>query len=54
MSPRQTDNPRVGVLSARMTYAEIRRVIRALLRKGETPSAMVRRVLLEAAKVEPR
>lgn len=49
MSPRQTDNPRIAVVSARMTYAEWRRVIRALKQKHETASAMVRRVLLEAS-----
>lgn len=32
-----------------MTYAEWRRVIRALKRPGETASAMVRRILLSAA-----
>lgn len=48
MSPRQTSDPRVTVVSARMTYAEYRRVVRALRLPNESDSAMVRRVLMEA------
>lgn len=49
MSPRKTDQPRVVVLSARMTQPEAERVIRALRLPGETLSTMTRRVLLAAA-----